>query len=117
MSNDIVYKLEITMESRIGDKQLYIKRSFPINRGKLELGKYGDPYKRFGGSIVIGNFIGGDGIGYLEVSFNDNSLKVYLNSFVTVKKEYVSSHIDSYMKSPVMNGMEIVHTTFYLYVE
>jgi hypothetical protein len=42
------YMLEITMESRAGDKQRYIKRSFPAENGQIDLRKYGHPYSLFG---------------------------------------------------------------------
>ena len=111
-----VYKLEITMESRQGEKHHYIKRSFPAERGKLEIRKYGYPFSRYG-EIEIGYLIGGETEAYLQVTFNNKGFPVYLNQFHTEREEKVAAHIDPYMKVPVMDGMEVIHTTFYLYVE
>ncbi|MDR0502045.1 MAG: hypothetical protein LBH16_01860 [Treponema sp.] len=110
-----MFRLEITMESRCGEKQKYIKRSFPAEKGTLEIGKYGYPFSKYG-TIEIGNFIGITD-GYLEFNFAGTNLKVFLNSFLTVKKEYATAHIDPYLKLPVPGEEEIVHTTFYLYIE
>jgi hypothetical protein len=111
--NEKVFKLEITMESRQGEKHHYIKRSFPAERGKLDIRKYGYPFSRYG-EIEIRNLIGE---GYLEVTFNGKGFPVYLNQFHTEREENVAVHIDPYMKVPVMDGMEVIHTTFYLYIE
>ena len=112
---DRVYKLEITMESQTGDKKKYIKRSFPVEKGNLDIGKYGYPFNRYR-TVEIGDLIGMEDC-FLKVTFDGKGFPVYLNSFHTIRNEYVSSHIDAYLKVPVMTGMEIIHTTFYLYVE
>ena len=110
-----MYMLEITMESRAGDKHRYIKRSFPAEKGKLEIYKYGYPYSIYG-SVEIGNFIGISD-GYLELNFAGTNYKVFLNSFLTVKKEHYNAYIDPYLKLPVPCPPETVHTTFYVYIE
>jgi hypothetical protein len=109
------YMLEITMESRAGDKQRYIKRSFPAENGQIDLRKYGHPYSLFG-TVEIGHLIGMDNC-YLEVRFDGKGFPVYLNSFHTVKREFYNAHVDPYLKLPVSEGTEVVHTTFYLYVD
>ena len=109
-----MFMLEITMESRAGDKHRYIKRSFPAEKGKLEISKYGYPYSMYG-SIEINNFIGISD-GYLELNFAGTNYKVFLNSFLTVKKEHYNAYIDPYLKMPVPCPAEIIHTTFYVYV-
>ena|GEM_PF-1839800 len=108
-----IYKLEITMESRSGEKHHYIKRSFLAEKGKLDISKYGYPYTRFN-TVEIGSLIGE---GYLEVTFDGKGFPVYLNSFHTMKREFHNAHIDPYLKLPVSQGIEVVHTTFYLYIE
>jgi len=40
-------KLEITMESQIGDRKHYIRRSFPAEKGVYELSNYGYPYNKY----------------------------------------------------------------------
>ena len=110
-----MFKLEITMESRAGDKHKYIKRSFPAEKGTLEIRIYGYPYSHYG-TIEIGNFIGIED-GYLEFNFAGTNYTVFLNSFLTIKKEYATAHIDPYLKLPVPGPTETIHTTFYLYIE
>ena len=117
MTDNKRYMLEITMESRIGDKHHYIKRSFPVEKGQIDLRKYGHPYTLFG-TVGMRNLIGGETSCYLEVEFDGKGcFPVYQNSFHTVKREFYNAHIDPYLKLPVSEGVEVVHTTFYLYVE
>ena len=115
MADDRVFKLEITMESQKGDDKQHIKRSFPVEKGTLDISKYGYPYNRYR-KVEIGHLIGIDSV-YLEVGFDNKGFNVYLNKFTTIKNEYAAVHIDAYLKVPVFEGMETVHTTFYLYVE
>lgn len=106
------YRLEIIMESRVSRVQKYIRRSFPIEKGLLELGKYGYPYDRFG-AIEIGELVERDhSETSLTLSFDGEEVVVYLNSFATVRREY---HEDD----PETNipHLEVLHTTFYLYIE
>jgi Fe-S-cluster formation regulator IscX/YfhJ len=110
------YRLEITMESRAGDKHKYIKRSFPAEKGTLDISKYGYPCTLFR-TVEIGNRIGGEDSCYLEIRFDGKGFPVYQNSFHTEKREFHNAHIDPYLKRPVSEGVEVVHTTFYLYVE
>ena len=74
MSDNKKYMLEITMESRAGDKHHYIKRSFPVERGVLDISKYGHPYTLFN-KVEIGNLIGMDSC-YLEI-FRGNPFRVH----------------------------------------
>jgi hypothetical protein len=115
MADNKKYMLEITMESRTRDDQHYIKRSFPVEKGQLNLCKYGHPYTLFG-TGEIGNLIGINNC-YLEIRFDGQGFPIYQNKFHTVKREFYNAHADPYLKLPVGDGIEVVHTTFYLYVE
>ncbi|MDR0313826.1 MAG: hypothetical protein LBI14_09535, partial [Treponema sp.] len=74
MTDNKKYMLEITMESRTQDKHHYIKRSFPAEKGNLDIRKYGHPYTLFG-TIEIGNLIGMDNC-YLEITFDGKGFPV-----------------------------------------
>jgi len=113
------YMLEITMEARRGERHKYIKRSFPAKKGALDIGKYGSPYSKYG-TVEIGELSSGPSAGSLidaslKVKFDGEEITVDLNSFTTAKRSH--SHIDPYMKTPLADAGEIVHTTFYLYIE
>ena len=116
MIEDRKYKLEITMESRTWDKQRYIKRSFPVEKGVLDISRYGHPYSKYKTIEITGidYWCGGDG--RIKLVFDETELYVDTNSFVTVKREYMSTSVDSYMKVPVPHA-ETIHTTFYLYID
>jgi hypothetical protein len=117
MAEDRKYMLEMTMESRAGDKHHYVKRSFPVaERTVFDIRKYGYPCTKFG-TVEMRFLIGGESSCYLEVIFDGKEFPVYQNSFHTVKKEFYNAHIDPYLKRPVSEGVEVVHTTFYLYIE
>ena len=112
------YRLEITMEARFYEMHKYIKRSFPIKKGKLDIGAYGYPYSKYntveiGDMFTTSNAIYDDGIG-LKLKFEGEEIIVWLNSFTTVKKGGETS-IDPYRKTPT--STPLVHTTFYLFVE
>ena len=114
------YRLEITMESRRGDRHKYIKRSFPVEKGTvINLSGYGWPYSNFGrveindiAEVSIDQYATRDT--FLELIFDTTEkVIVWLNSFTTVKKQY------SYARPMFMpaNPNEVINTTFYLYIE
>ena len=108
----MAYRLEITMESKASWANKYIKRSFPVEKGTLDISKYGKPYSRYG-SVEIGDYFKEQFDEGINVTFDGEDIKVYLNSFVTVKREY-REVFDPYSKAP---HPEEIYTTFYLYVE
>ena len=106
------YKLEIIMESRVSRVQKYIRRSFPITKGTLELSRYGYPYDRFG-SIEIGELTErGNSETGLVLTFDGEDVNVCLNSFTTVRKEYQQDDPETNVPH-----LELLHATFYLYIE
>jgi len=105
-----MYMLEITMESRASWAQKYIRRSFPIITGRLDISKYGYPYSRYN-AVEIGEVFERNDTG-LKMRFDGEEISVYLNGFTTVKREYAIN--DPHTKVP---HTEIVHITFYLYIK
>lgn len=116
----INYMLEITMEARGSKGHKYIKRSFPIQYGKLDLSKYGYPYSKYPVEISNHETVH-DGtnrvINAMSVIFDGETVKVPLHSFVTVKKEYTDVVVDPYLMVPKTAGRGEIYTTFYLYIE
>jgi hypothetical protein len=106
------YMLEITMELRsyYPREHLYIKRSFPVRKGKLDIGKYDRPYSMYN-SVELFEVVDGN---MLNLKFDGEDVVVRLNSFTTVERGG-KTHIDAYLKMPVTTPL--VNTTFYLYVE
>ena len=110
------------MESKRGDRQKYIKRSFPVGKGTvLNLEKYGYPYSEYP-SVVIKDIAEVHDHQYapnandvrLDLKFNYNEdVSVLLNSFTTVKK--IQSHAGPMWMPP--DPHEVIHTTFYLYID
>ena len=114
MAENIVYRLEITMEARSIYRHKYIKRSFLIKEGKLDIGKYGYPYSNYNSVEIIG-INNPDSVNpSLKLVFDGEEVTIELNSFVTVKRGGETT-VDSYMKVPVT--ADLVHTTFYLFIE
>jgi hypothetical protein len=115
------YMLEITMELRsyYPREHLYIKRSFPVREGKLDIGKYDRPYSMYNSVELFevsgcrNSATGKDDI-KLDLKFDGEDVVVWLNSFTTVKRGD-QTHIDAYLKMPVTTPL--VNTTFYLYIE
>ena len=105
------YRLEITMESQVSWAQKYIKRSFPVKNGMLDISGYGYPYDRYGYIEIDGMFERHDDI-CLDLKFGGEEINVYLNSFKTVKHEY--QIVDPNTR---VTHTEVVHTTFYLFIE
>ena len=68
------------------------------------------PYSRFN-AVEIGEVFERNDTG-LKVRFDGEEISVYLNGFTTVKREYAIN--DPHTKVP---HTEIVHITFYLYIE
>ena len=111
-----IYRLEITMESRQGDNHKYIKRSFPVIKGELDIRKYGYPYSKYKTIEITQIDYWYDGDGRIKLLFDGTEVNVCTNSFVTEKREYAVSNMESYMRGPGSSA-EIIHTTFYLYIE
>jgi len=109
---EIKYMLEITMESKASWTHKYIKRSFAAQKGAIDIGKYGKPYSRYG-IVEVGDFFTEQFDEGVKVVFEGEEIKVYLNSFATVKKEY-REIFHPHSKEP---HPEWVTTTFYLYIE
>ena len=109
-----IYRLEITMESRQGDSHRYIKRSFPVLKGELDIRKYGYPYSKYKTITITQIDYWYDGDGRIKLIFDGTEVNVCTNSFATEKREYEPVNTDSYINSP---GKEIINTTFYLYIE
>jgi hypothetical protein len=83
------YRLEITMEATGSEGHKYIKRTFPIPYGKLDLAKYGYPYSKYAVEITHHEAYrdgGNDIIKALSLLFDGETAKVPIHSFVTVKK-------------------------------
>ena len=105
------YRLEITMEARaLFRTHKYIRRSFPVKVGILDIERYGDPYNRFK-SIEIIEIAEEDGDVRLRLIFDDEEADVFLNSFTTLKREYEVTGTESNVPY-----IEVVHSTFYLFI-
>ena len=113
MTENMGYRLEITMEARSWARHHYIKRSFPVKTGRLDIGKYGYPYCDYN-SIEMIEIAENKQATNLKLKFDHEDVTVILNTFTTVRRGG-ETHIDAYMKVPVTTPL--VHTTFYLYVE
>jgi hypothetical protein len=114
------YRLEITMEATGSEGHKYIKRSFPIPYGKLDLSKYGYPYSKYAVEITHHEAYrdgGNDTIKAISLLFDGETVKVPLHSFVTVKKEYTDVVVDPYLMVPKTIGNGEIYATFYLYIE
>ena len=113
--------LEITMESNGYNGHKYIKRSFPAKEGRLNMDKYGFPYKCYPVSIITEypKYGGHSDCVIVAINGNMNELvSVPLHDFVTVKKHYREpTVIDSYLKVPKPGGEAEVYITFYAYIE
>ena len=106
----INYKLEITMEARSYQKHKYIKRSFPVKLGKLDISGYGDPYDK-NNSIEVLEIHEEPHDVKIKLRYFHEEITVLLNSFTTLKRGG-ETHIDAYLKIP--HTTDLVHTTFYL---
>ena len=108
------YMLEITMEARIDAdrRHCYIKRSFPADEGPLDISRYGYPFDRKDWKIEIGKMKIDGNIRGLGLAFDGEVLYVPLNSFKTVRRDYEFMEARASIKH-----FEIIHTTFYLFVE
>jgi len=100
------------MESKASWAHKYIRRSFPAEKGTLDISKYGSPYSKYR-KVEIGDFFTEQFDNGLKVIFDGEEIKVYLNSLTTVKKEY-REVFDPHTKVPYP---EEIYATFYLYIE
>jgi hypothetical protein len=106
------YLLEITMESKLDtNNPRCIKRSFPAEKGTLPIGRYGYPFERYR-TVEIGDMHIDGNIKWLNLTFDGEAVRVPLNEFVTVRRNYEFMEARASVKH-----FEVVHTTFYLYIE
>ena len=112
------YMLEITMESCVDGiiKRGYIKRSFPAEPGILDISRYGYPFDKYKTVEIcevhnpeISYYNAGR---YVKLKFDGEDICVTLNEFVTVRREY--NFMEARASVP---HSEVIHTTFYLYIE
>jgi hypothetical protein len=109
------YTLEITMESVVDAyKKRYIKRSFPTLPGPLSISRYGYPFSKYGkeDSIILREVSDINGYPALSLTFDGEDVLVGLNEFITVCREYEFMEYSASVKH-----FEVIHTTFYLYIE
>ena len=114
--------LEITMESQVGEKKMYVRRSFPVEKGVVDISEYGYPfskYRKYEVYYVVGmpNEIKNGAEVYLEFNFAGSNYKAFLNRFFTITKEHDTGYIDPYLKAHVQGPVETVYITFYLHVD
>jgi hypothetical protein len=114
------YRLEITMEATGSEGHKYIKRSFPVPYGKLDVAKYGYPYNKYAIEIIHHEAYRdgrNDMIKSISALFDGEAIKIPLHSFVTVKKDYMDVVVDPHLMVPKTVGSGEIYTTFYLYIE
>ena len=106
------YMLEITMESLLDTRiKRYIRRSFPVKKGTLSINRFGYPFDKYG-SVEIGELFIEGNIVWLSLIFDGEEIKVSLNQFETVQRNYEFMEYRASIKHFV-----VIHTTFYLYIE
>ena len=106
------YRLEITMEAKAMFRlHKYIKRSFPVKVGLLDIGKYGYPYNRYK-SIEVLEIAEDETDTRLRLRFDGEEVDIYLNGFSTLKREYEITDNEANV-----SYIEVVHSTFHLFVD